>query len=124
MENIKKGIEPMEAIEKASGTYGRFDEAVKKIDPREEKTIMGNIRDDKNIKMSKTENEKRAEATKLLIEYMNLLPSEIIEDAIYMYERGRNFEKIKEYLDYELDKREQEESNETEKENDGTEIEK
>ncbi len=36
MEGIKKGIEPMEAIEKASGTYGRFDEAVKKIDPREE----------------------------------------------------------------------------------------
>ena len=31
MENIKKGIEPMEAIEKASGTYGRFDEAVKKL---------------------------------------------------------------------------------------------
>ena len=36
MENIKKGIEPMEAIEKASGKYGRFDEAVKKIDPRQE----------------------------------------------------------------------------------------
>ena len=36
MDNIKKGIDPMEAIEKASGTYGRFDEAVKKIDPREE----------------------------------------------------------------------------------------
>ena len=36
MENIKKGIEPMEAIEKASGKYGRFDEPVKKIDPREE----------------------------------------------------------------------------------------
>ena len=36
MENIKAGIEPMEAIEKASGKYGRFDEAVKKIDPREE----------------------------------------------------------------------------------------
>lgn len=36
MDNIKKGIEPMEAIEKASGTYGRFDEAVKKIDPRKE----------------------------------------------------------------------------------------
>ena len=36
MENIKKGFEPMEAIEKASGTYGRFDEAVKKIDPRKE----------------------------------------------------------------------------------------
>ena len=36
MENIKKGIEPMEAIEKASGKYGRFDEAVKKIDSRQE----------------------------------------------------------------------------------------
>ena len=36
MENIKKGIDPMEAIEKASGTYGRFDEAVKKIDPRKQ----------------------------------------------------------------------------------------
>ncbi len=36
MEGIKKGIDPMEAIEKASGTYGRFDEAVKKIDPRQE----------------------------------------------------------------------------------------
>ena len=35
MDNIKKGIDPMEAIEKSSGTYGRFDEAVKKIDPRE-----------------------------------------------------------------------------------------
>lgn len=34
MENIKKGMEPMEAIEKASGKYGRFDEAVKVIDPR------------------------------------------------------------------------------------------
>ena len=34
MENIKKGIEPMEAIELASGKYGRFDEAVKTIDPR------------------------------------------------------------------------------------------
>ncbi|MBR1985163.1 MAG: iron-sulfur cluster assembly scaffold protein [Clostridia bacterium] len=36
MENIKKGIEPMEAIKKASGKYGRFDEAVKTIDPRVE----------------------------------------------------------------------------------------
>ncbi len=35
MDNIKKGIEPLEAIEKASGKYGRFDEAVKSIDPRE-----------------------------------------------------------------------------------------
>ena len=36
MENIKNGMDPMEAIEKSCGTYGRFDEAVKKIDPREE----------------------------------------------------------------------------------------
>jgi NifU-like protein involved in Fe-S cluster formation len=34
MDNIKAGIEPMEAIDKASGTYGRFNEATKKIDPR------------------------------------------------------------------------------------------
>ena len=36
MEAIKKGVEPNEAIKSASGTYGRFDEAVKKIDPRKE----------------------------------------------------------------------------------------
>ncbi len=36
MDSIRKGIDPMKAIEKASGTYGRFEEAVKKIDPREE----------------------------------------------------------------------------------------
>jgi NifU-like protein involved in Fe-S cluster formation len=36
MENIKKKMDPMEAIEKASGKYGRFDEATKVIDPREE----------------------------------------------------------------------------------------
>ena len=36
MEAIKKGVEPNEAIKNASGTYGRFDEAVKKIDPRKE----------------------------------------------------------------------------------------
>jgi len=34
MDNIKAGIEVNEAIEKASGTYGRFSEATKKIDPR------------------------------------------------------------------------------------------
>ncbi len=34
MDNIKDGIDPFEAIEKASGKYGRFDEATKKIDPR------------------------------------------------------------------------------------------
>ena len=36
MDFIKDGVDPMEAIEKASGKYGRFDEAVKKIDPRKE----------------------------------------------------------------------------------------
>ena len=36
MQNIKKGVDPMEAIEKASGKYGRFDDAVKTIDPRNE----------------------------------------------------------------------------------------
>ena len=33
---IKDGVDPMEAIEKASGQYGRFEDAVKKIDPRKE----------------------------------------------------------------------------------------
>ncbi len=36
MENIKSGVEPILAIEKASGIYGRFNEASKKIDPRKE----------------------------------------------------------------------------------------
>ena len=36
MDALKKdGVEKAEAIEKACGKYGRFDEAVKKIDPRE-----------------------------------------------------------------------------------------
>ena len=33
---IKDGTDPMEAIEKASGQYGRFEDAIKKIDPRKE----------------------------------------------------------------------------------------
>lgn len=37
MDALKKdGTEKAEALEKACGKYGRFDEAVKKIDPREE----------------------------------------------------------------------------------------
>ena len=36
MENIGKGMDPKEAMEKASGQYGRVDDAVKIIDPREE----------------------------------------------------------------------------------------
>ncbi|MDO5849835.1 MAG: iron-sulfur cluster assembly scaffold protein [Methanobacteriaceae archaeon] len=36
MDNIKKGMDPIEAIEDASGKYGRFDDAVKTIDPRKE----------------------------------------------------------------------------------------
>ena len=34
---IKKGDEPNEAYKKSMGTYGRFDDAVKYIDPRKEK---------------------------------------------------------------------------------------
>ncbi|MBC3795986.1 iron-sulfur cluster assembly scaffold protein [Acetobacterium tundrae] len=36
MESINKGVEPAEALEKASGKYGQFDDAVKYIDPRKE----------------------------------------------------------------------------------------
>ncbi len=36
MDAIKKGIDPKEAFEKNIGTYGRFAEAVKVIDPRHE----------------------------------------------------------------------------------------
>ena len=34
LEAIRKGVDPKEAFEKNVGSYGRFDEAVKKIDPR------------------------------------------------------------------------------------------
>ena len=36
MDAIKKGVDPKEAFEKNIGTYGRFADAVKTIDPREE----------------------------------------------------------------------------------------
>ena len=36
MEMVAKGMEANEAMEKATGQYGRFDEAVKVIDPRHE----------------------------------------------------------------------------------------
>lgn len=36
MESIQKGVEPGEALKKATSTYGRFDEAVKTINPRHE----------------------------------------------------------------------------------------
>ena len=36
MESIQKGVEPAEALKKATSTYGRFDEAVKTINPRHE----------------------------------------------------------------------------------------
>lgn len=36
MEDIRKGVDPATAYEKNVGTYGRFDEAVKVIDPRKE----------------------------------------------------------------------------------------
>jgi NifU-like protein involved in Fe-S cluster formation len=34
MEAIRKGVDPKEALEKNTGTYGRFTDAVKRIDPR------------------------------------------------------------------------------------------
>ena len=34
MESISKGVEPAEALKKATSTYGRFDEAVRTINPR------------------------------------------------------------------------------------------
>ena len=36
MESIEKGMDAQSAMEKASGTYGRFDDAVKYINPRHE----------------------------------------------------------------------------------------
>jgi len=36
MEAIRKGVDPKEAYEKNIGTYGRYDEAVKYIDPRKQ----------------------------------------------------------------------------------------
>lgn len=36
LENITKGMEPAEALKKATGTYGRFADAAKTINPREE----------------------------------------------------------------------------------------
>ncbi|MDF2596729.1 MAG: hypothetical protein K0R69_3070 [Clostridia bacterium] len=36
MDMIKKGMDANEAIQKATGQYGRFDEAVRKVDPRHE----------------------------------------------------------------------------------------
>jgi hypothetical protein len=36
MSAIKKGTDPAQALADATGRYGRFDEAVKTIDPRKE----------------------------------------------------------------------------------------
>ena len=36
MEDIRHGVDPQTALEKNTGTYGRYDEAAKYIDPREE----------------------------------------------------------------------------------------
>ena len=36
LDSIKDGVDPAEAIENATGQYGRFDDAVKTIDPRKE----------------------------------------------------------------------------------------
>ena len=36
MEAIRKGVDPKEAYESNINTYGRYDEAVKYVDPRKE----------------------------------------------------------------------------------------
>jgi len=36
MESIEKGVDPKEALEKATGSYGRFSEAAKYINPRKQ----------------------------------------------------------------------------------------
>jgi len=36
MAAVKKGVDPKQALEDASGTYGRFDEATTYVDPRED----------------------------------------------------------------------------------------
>ena len=36
MDMIKKGMDASEALEKATGQYGRFDDAVRTVDPRHE----------------------------------------------------------------------------------------
>ena len=36
LEDIRHGAEPAEALAKNTGTYGRYDDAAKYIDPREE----------------------------------------------------------------------------------------
>ena len=36
MKYIKEGMDPKEAIDKSTGTYGRYNEASKYIDPRED----------------------------------------------------------------------------------------
>ena len=36
MQMVTKGVDANEALEKAKGTYGRFKDAVKYIDPRNE----------------------------------------------------------------------------------------
>ncbi len=36
MDAIKKGVDPTEALNTAKGTYGRFADAAKYIDPRHE----------------------------------------------------------------------------------------
>jgi hypothetical protein len=36
MDMVKKGMDANEALKKATGTYGRYNEAVKIIDPRNE----------------------------------------------------------------------------------------
>ena len=42
MDAIKSGVDPKEAYEKNIGTYGRFADAVKTIDPRKQQYLVVN----------------------------------------------------------------------------------
>ena len=39
MDAVKSGVDANEALKKATGSYGRFREAVSTIDPRKERTM-------------------------------------------------------------------------------------
>lgn len=49
MDAIKKGVDPKEAYEKNIGTYGRFADAVKYIDPREEQGTSACVKSDAGL---------------------------------------------------------------------------
>ncbi len=56
------------------------------------------------IKENENYDDKKA-VNKLLIKYMKVLPNEVIENAIDMYNRKKSYEKIVDYLELELEQR-------------------